>query len=200
MAVRGWAVVWVVGLVAWETRAVTPTTRSTGTAPPSGQAMAAPASFGAALPTSKSSALRLTLRWPGGLEDGCAPEVDKWSGVESVAHDGFGVLAARSPNCTFVDRAVAAARAGIRALVVYNTVEGIYRNRSHGEDKYDYDCDNGRSYVDGASKAFAADRLAGFTGAACAQASSCESGRCLVTGATSSSSATSRSAAPGTPT
>ena len=118
----------------------------------SGTSEAAPASFGLALPTSKSSALRLTLRWAGGLADGCSPDVGEWSSVESVAHDGFGVLAARSPNCTFGDRAVAAQKAGIRALIVYNTIEGIYRNRSHGEDKYDYECGNGESEVSTASK------------------------------------------------
>ncbi|KAH8070717.1 aspartic-type endopeptidase [Aureococcus anophagefferens] len=147
---------------------------------------AAPASFGVALPTSKGSALRLTLRWAGGLADGCAPEVDKWSDVASVAHDGFGLLAARSPNCTFVDRAAAAAKAGVRALVVYNTVEGIYRNRSYAEDKYDYDCGNGRGAVDASSyasnDAYKEDRLAGFPGSSCATGSSCESGRCLLTG------------------
>ena len=163
--------------------AVTPTAELTFATTTLG---AAPASFGVALPTSKGSALRLTLRWAGGLADGCAPEVDKWSDVASVAHDGFGLLAARSPNCTFVDRAAAAAKAGVRALVVYNTVEGIYRNRSYAEDKYDYDCGNGRGAVDASSyasnDAYKEDRLAGFPGSSCATGSSCESGRCLLTG------------------
>ena len=165
------------------TVAVTPTAELTFATTTLG---AAPASFGVALPTSKGSALRLTLRWAGGLADGCAPEVDKWSDVASVAHDGFGLLAARSPNCTFVDRAAAAAKAGVRALVVYNTVEGIYRNRSYAEDKYDYDCGNGRGAVDASSyasnDAYKEDRLAGFPGSSCATGSSCESGRCLLTG------------------
>ena len=61
------------------TVAVTPTAELTFATTTLG---AAPASFGVALPTSKGSALRLTLRWAGGLADGCAPEVDKWSDAE----------------------------------------------------------------------------------------------------------------------
>ena len=161
---------------------VTPTA-SLGILSGSGSSDAAPAAFGAALPTSADTALRLTLRWPGGLADGCAPDVGNWASVDGVARDGFGVLAARSPNCTFADRAAAAAAAGVRALVVYNTVEGIYRNRSAAEDKYDYDCGNGRGTTSAAAKSYDADRLDGFLDSSCAASSACASRRCLATGA-----------------
>ena len=95
----------------------------------------APAALGSLLPPSKAQALHVTLRWAGGLADGCDPGVAKWPSA-SIRRDGVAVLAARSPNCTFSDRVQAAARAGLRAVVVYNTIEGIYRNRTYATDKY----------------------------------------------------------------
>ena len=143
---------------------------------------AAGAAFGSGLPTSSDTALRLTLRWPGGLADACSPDTGAWAAVDAVARDGYGLLAARSPNCTFAERAAAAEAAGVRALIVYNSVEGIYRNRSAAEDKYDYDCDNGRGTAAKASPTFARDRSDGFLGSACASSSGCASERCLITG------------------
>ena len=37
--------------------------------------------------------------------------------------------------------------AGLRAVVVYNAIEGIYRNRAYATDKYDYDCSRGSGVV-----------------------------------------------------
>ena len=85
--------------------------------------------------------------------------------------DGVAVLAARSPNCTFSDRVQAAARAGLRAVVVYNTIEGIYRNRTYATDKYDYDCSRGSGVV---SKFTKDEKMDGFRSSPCA--SECDSG------------------------
>ena len=136
----------------------------------------APAALGSLLPASKQHALHLTLRWAGGLADGCDPKVDKWSST-ATRKDGVAVLAARSPNCTFADRAKAAAKAGLRAVVVYNTIEGIYRNRTYAEDKYDYDCSRGKGVVNIIKQA---EKMDGFRTSPCAK--QCDSGRCLVTG------------------
>ena len=136
----------------------------------------APAALGSLLPPSKAQALHVTLRWAGGLADGCDPGVAKWPSA-SVRRDGVAVLAARSPNCTFSDRVQAAARAGLRAVVVYNTVEGIYRNRTYATDKYDYDCSRGSGIV---SKFTQDEKMDGFRSSPCA--SECDSGRCLLTG------------------
>ena len=74
---------------------VTPTA-SLGILSGSGSSDAAPAAFGAALPTSADTALRLTLRWPGGLADGCAPDVGaaNWFGAPGTVMNGFGDCAA----------------------------------------------------------------------------------------------------------
>jgi len=121
-------------------------------------------------------------RWPGDLLDGCDPAIAAWTDV-AAARDGFALLAARSPNCTFSDRAAAAAVAGIRALVVYNTIEGIYRGRSAGESETDYECGNGRSLV-----STAREQMTGFQTTECALDSECESERCLLTGVVSGGS------------
>jgi hypothetical protein len=53
----------------------------------------------------------------------------------------------RSPNCTFSQRAAAAEALGAAVLVVVNTVEGIYRNRTHATAREDFDCDEGEGSV-----------------------------------------------------
>lgn len=94
----------------------------------------------------------------------------------SPPNSGSGaILSARSPNCSFSDRATSASAAGYSVVVVYETVEGIYRNRSSAEDKADYDCAKGESWVRRTS-----DKFSGFADSECAK--SCDSGRCLLTG------------------
>ena len=89
---------------------------------------AAPAAFGDALP-SQASRLRLTLATPEGLQDGCSPELKETFTSSLAKGQQFALLVQRSPNCTFETRAVAAKSIGASALVVQNTVEGIYHNR-----------------------------------------------------------------------
>jgi len=143
----------------------------------------AEATFGQPAPT-YALRLHLTVVRPQGYQDGCEPKVKLPS---SLASNGWALLTERSPNCTFGARAEAAEVLGASALLVVNTVEGIYRNRSHGDNRYDYDCSNGRGYVE----SIKADggKLAGFPFSSCA--SSCDSGRCLLTGATSTSASSS---------
>ena len=88
---------------------------------------AAPATFGDELPV-KASRLRLPLVTPEGLQDGCSPEL-KASSVAAARGGGFVLFVQRSPNCTFEARAIAAQAIGASALVVQNTIEGIYHNR-----------------------------------------------------------------------
>mmetsp|Transcript_25764 Transcript_25764/g.79257 ORF Transcript_25764/g.79257 Transcript_25764/m.79257 type:complete len:598 (+) Transcript_25764:66-1859(+) len=131
------------------------------------------AEFGRALPTSRSRGLRLTLRFPprNRNRDGCAVETEWWDDDADGA-----LLSARSPNCTFAERAVAASRAGVAAVVVYATPEGVYSNRTFAEPS-DYDCANGRSWV-----ASRSGKWRGFPDSDCAK--TCFSSRCLLTGAT----------------
>ena len=51
----------------------------------------APAALGSLLPPSKAQALHVTLRWAGGLADGCDPGVAKWPSA-SIRRDGVAVL------------------------------------------------------------------------------------------------------------
>ena len=136
--------------------------------------LAAPAAFGMALPP-ESSSLQITLVAPDGLQDGCAPEVTLTRSRDSPS---WALLAQRSPNCSFSERAVAAQKLGAVALVVVNTVEGIYANRSFGEAKQDYECRNGESFV--TSVQAEGGKMAGFPGSKCAR--QCQSKRCLLTG------------------
>lgn len=132
---------------------------------------AAPATFGRRLPSAKADALTVHLVVPpNGIEDGCS--------LEAVDGTDTAILAARSPACFFADRGIAASKAGYKAIVVYNTIEGIYRNRSHADAKTDYECDNGKSWVRDAS----AGKISGFPDSECAQSKSCASGKCLLTG------------------
>jgi len=135
---------------------------------------AASAAFGAALPAS-SSRLKLTLVRPLDLQDGCSPKVNL-NGVSG----GWALLTQRSPNCSFEDRAVAAQGLGASLLVVANSVEGVYRNRTHADAKDDYECSRGSGYV--VTKASDGGKLAGYPQSSCAAAAGCDSGRCLLTG------------------
>ncbi|KAJ8600129.1 hypothetical protein CTAYLR_003461 [Chrysophaeum taylorii] len=124
---------------------------------------AAPAAFGRIEET-----MKFTLRRPVGLADGCEPQASSSSSKKE------GLFAARSPNCSFSDRAVAAKAAGFAALVVYNTIEGIYQNRSRAKAGEDFECENG--------KATASSLKGKWEGFPSECPSECESGRCLLTG------------------
>lgn len=131
---------------------------------------AAPATFGRRLPSTKEDALTVHLVHPNRNEDGCS--------LEAVGETGWAIFAARSPACTFADRGIAASKAGYEAVVVYNTIEGIYRNRSYADAKTDYECDNGKSWVRNASDG----KNSGFPDSECAQSKTCVSRKCLLTG------------------
>ena len=126
-----------------------------------GSAFVAPGFFGDRMSTlpEKASALKVELRRPDGLADGCAPAV-----ARPAPAGRFALLAARSPNCTFDERARAAEALGASALVVYNTLEGMYRNRSSGESKADFECRRGRSWEPSRARAFE-----GYADSACAR-------------------------------
>jgi hypothetical protein len=89
----------------------------------------------------------------------------------------FALLAARSPNCTFEERALAAEAINASALIVYNSLEGIYRNRSFGENKVDFECSNGKSW-----ESVRATRFEGYPKSQCAKDDACASGKCVLTG------------------
>ena len=113
----------------------------------------------------KASALKVELRRPDGLADGCVPAVAKHAPAGR-----FALLAARSPNCTFDERARAAEAVGASASIVYNTLEGMYRNRSHGESKADFECRRGRSWEPSRAGAFG-----GYPDSKCARDDACGS-------------------------
>lgn len=65
-------------------------------------------------------------------------------------------------------------------MIVSNTVEGIYRNRSYAENKVDYDCNNGQSWISNYKDVN--EKNNGFMTSSCSLNSKCESNRCLLTG------------------
>ena len=107
---------------------------------------AAPAAFGLELP-SESGRVRFSLVTPNGLQDGCEPELKPTFEAIKDTSINYALLVQRSPNCTFEQRALAAQKIGASAIIVQNTVEGIYHNRSHAEAQSDYECSYGKSYV-----------------------------------------------------
>uniref|UniRef100_A0A7S2H102 PA domain-containing protein n=1 Tax=Octactis speculum TaxID=3111310 RepID=A0A7S2H102_9STRA len=133
----------------------------------------APAVFSPYLPE-ESEHLSLKIVRPTNLQDGCDPKLP--TSVVANARD-YALLVQRSPNCTFEARALAAQQTNVSGLIVQNSIEGIYKNRSYTTDKYDYECDNGRSYTTSI-----ADKMDGFPDSSCASDYQCDSGRCVLTG------------------
>jgi len=66
---------------------------------------------------------------------------------------------------------------GASAMVVRNSIEGIYQNRTYTTDKTDYECDNGESWASSTH-----DKFEGYTHSSCAKDDACDSGRCVLTG------------------
>lgn len=83
-------------------------------------AYAAPAWFGLQVPE-EGDASYFPLRVPSGDADGCEDV-----SVEDPPEGGFALLVERG-NCFFDIKALAAQEAGAKALVVMNSVEGIYQ-------------------------------------------------------------------------
>jgi len=137
---------------------------------------AAPAVFGDTLPYKTNGGYNLDLIRPLKLQDGCEPEIDSLSKSQL----NFALLVQRSPNCTFGDRAKAAQDMGAIALIVENTIEGIYRNRNYTDSKYDYECNNGDSWE--SRPINKNNKLSGFPLSDCSLNSKCDSKRCLLTG------------------
>jgi len=139
-----------------------------------GHLLAAPAAFSDTIP-SKGRRVHLSLVRPKGLADGCSPEFTEEAlalGSESLA-----LLVRRSSNCTFGHRAAAAEALGASAIVVANSVEGMYRNHTYATAQQDYDCSNGAAWVHSLG-----DKLSGFPTSSCATDSRCSSHRCLLSG------------------
>jgi hypothetical protein len=136
---------------------------------------AAQAAFGTPVPSAVDE-IEVNLLRPMGLQDGCHPQINP-----SISKKlKFALLVQRSPNCTFSQRAIAAQKVGASALVVQNSLEGIYRNRSYAENKVDYDCNNGESWT--SSYKNVDEKYTGFQSSTCATNSKCASSRCLLTG------------------
>ncbi|CAN0017698.1 unnamed protein product [Scytosiphon promiscuus] len=139
-------------------------------------AYAAPAWFGLQLPE-KEQATYLPLRVPEGSADGCGDVT-----VDSPPADGTGfVLLVERGNCFFDVKALAAQEAGAEGLVVMNTVEGIYQDKSAATDKYDYECDNGEGWVKELQEPVWNSQN---TDEACWSNDACESQVCVVTNTT----------------
>ncbi len=104
----------------------------------------APAAFGENLMSVQSKWLPLAVPETG--RDGCS-NVRVKDGIKSPF-----ILLVERGKCSFASKALAAQRIGAVSLIVANTLEGIYGNRSQVENKLDYECANGKGWVKEVSK------------------------------------------------
>eukprot|EP00903_Cladosiphon_okamuranus_P014280 g13263.t1 len=141
-----------------------------------GTAYAAPAWFGLQLPE-EEEANYLPLMVPQGSADGCGVVT-----VDNPPADGGGfVLLVERGNCFFDEKALAAQEAGAEGLVVMNSVEGIYQDKTAATDKYDYECSNGEGWVKDIQEPLWDSHN---TDEACWSNDKCDSGVCVVTNQT----------------
>jgi hypothetical protein len=137
----------------------------------------APGSFGSPLDSETEAATRRLVK-PELGEDGCAPVPPS---LRSTM--GFYLLVSRG-NCSFIDKAVAAAEVGASGVVIYNSLEGIYQGRDYALET-DYECDNGSGYIPEVLSPVYSDEMNALMPDSCTKNSKCDSGRCVVTNTTS---------------
>eukprot|EP00752_Nemacystus_decipiens_P009947 g8870.t1 len=140
-------------------------------------AYAAPAWFGLQLPEEQEASY-LPLRVPQSSSDGCGTVTVQ----DPPANGGFVLLVERG-NCFFDEKALAAQEAGAEGLVVMNSVEGIYQDKTAATDKYDYECSNGEGWVKDLAEPLWNPTN---TDEACWSNDACDSGVCVVTNETDS--------------
>lgn len=138
---------------------------------------AAPGRFGEPLKR-ESEAGFMKLVSPIGDPNGCNPEIKYLR-----PNQAFLLMVARG-NCTFLDKTIAAANIGALGVVVYNSLEGIYKNNDYASSD-DYECDNGSAYVFEVVTPVYSDEMNDLMPRSCTQDSKCASNRCLVTNTTS---------------
>ncbi len=137
---------------------------------------AAPSAFGENLESVKSKWLPLAVPEMG--KDGCSNVR-----VKDDIKPPF-ILLVKRGNCSFASKALAAQNIGAVGLMVANTLEGIYGNRSQVESKLDYECADGKSWVKEVSK----PRWNSVNSPSeCAMDPLCKSRQCLVTNITDDS-------------
>lgn len=147
--------------------------------PPSSLSLPFPQDFGPALPSQKN-APELLLVEPADPEkqNGCKlPLV-----LPPTLPLGlpFALFLARG-TCSFESKAAAAQAVGASLLVIYNTEESLYANKTAATPQLDYECGNGQAFL-----SHVADPLWSPLNdiPACAQDPRCASRRCLVTNTT----------------
>ena len=116
---------------------------------------------------------------PVGDNDGCSPTIPR------LQHNSqFYLLVARG-NCSFIEKAIAAETAGAKAIVIYNSIEGIYQGNSFASST-EYECNNGKSYVptDDIVYPVYSDEMVSRIPTECSQNSKCSSGYCVLTNTT----------------
>jgi hypothetical protein len=104
--------------------------------------------------------------------------------------EGF-VLVLERGECSFYTKGLNAQKAGASAVLIYNSLEGIYAGEAASSSS-DYECDNGAAWVPASDVAgLTADNVYGSQmtaaiPASCGSDSNCDSGVCLYTNTTSS--------------
>jgi hypothetical protein len=136
----------------------------------------APASFGDSLSAEKDATFMRLVKPLSGF-DGCAPV------PQVLKSSSFYLLVSRG-NCSFADKAIAAANIGARGVVIYNSLEGIYQGNDTASSN-DYECDNGSGHVSTVISPVYSDEMNDLMPESCTQDSKCSSKRCILTNVTS---------------
>ena len=87
------------------------------------------------------------------------------------------ILVLERGTCSFYEKAKNAQDAGASAVLIYNSLEGIYGSNSYAS-SLDYNCDNDQAWVSSAGEP-----------STCGSSKSCDSGICVSTNATNSEGA-----------
>jgi len=139
----------------------------------------APGSFGTSLEKESETSYKRLLLVNGDTHDGCENPSVSIKNIQS-----FYLLVSRG-NCSFVDKAIAAESIGAVGVIIYNSLEGIYQDRSYALDT-DYDCDKGSGYVTSLQYPIYSDEMDALMPTSCTGASTCDSGKCVLTNVTDS--------------
>lgn len=135
-------------------------------------------SFGGSLNEEKDAQFTRLVKPTNGL-DGCNPIPPVLKGIQ-----GFYLLVSRG-NCTFLEKTIAAQKAGASGILVYNSLESIYQGKKVASDE-DYDCDNGSGYVDEVLWPVHGDAMDALMPTSCTSNAKCSSKHCVLTNTTSS--------------
>eukprot|EP01041_Mallomonas_annulata_P000605 gene605-1168_t len=140
----------------------------------------APGSFSSKLPNQNDNLVPQTVLIPKNNKDGCKVE----TASQNLLTNNFVWLVERG-GCNFIDKGKHAAQAGASGLIVYNSLKGIYQNKTYAN-PMDYECNYGRGYVKNIIPPVWSDAMTAHIPTSCTNDKKCKSGICVFTNKTTS--------------